>query len=85
MPAIEIPDTAPRKPCAECKAPLAMVYNPVTNRIIPVSLATGLSHFADCPNPARFSRKTRLRVAKGAMLRPAAEPKPAAVQGLMFE
>lgn len=40
---------------------LAMVVNPKTGKHVPVRVSTGESHFLDCPNPARFSRKAGRR------------------------
>lgn len=60
----EVPETAPRKKCEACGKRLALVTNPRTNRIVPVNVETGESHFTDCTDPARFSKTAQLAASK---------------------
>jgi hypothetical protein len=61
----EIPEAAPRQKCRECQAEIAFVKSHTgSGMYIPVRVSTGESHFADCPNPARFSRKAKLAAAR---------------------
>jgi hypothetical protein len=46
--------TGPR--CRGCGAPLRWLHNPVTGKLVPLSLITGENHFLDCPQAARFRR-----------------------------
>ena len=75
----EIPETAPRRQCRACKATIVILADPSTGRHQPVSVATRMTHFADCTDPARFRRRRHyepiLKVT----------PAPAGTQRSMFE
>ena len=75
----EIPETAPRRQCRACKATIVLLPDPSTGRLQPVSVATRMTHFADCTDPARFRRRRHAEP----IVKPA--PKPLATQRAMFE
>lgn len=57
----EAPTTGPNGErltrCRSCGALMYFRRNPATGKSTPVALATGESHFKDCPTPERFSKK----------------------------
>lgn len=51
------PNGEPLRRCRSCGALLYFRKNPATGKYTPVALATGESHYRDCPTPERFSKK----------------------------
>lgn len=48
-----------QKTCEACGALMAMVPGKKTGALVPVNLATGRSHFRDCPSATSFSLRAK--------------------------
>lgn len=54
MKVYDIPEGATFRPCRECRAPITFVQSE-KGKALPVT-RDGVSHYATCSNPKRFSR-----------------------------
>jgi len=53
------PNGEPLQTCRACGALMYFRRNPATGKYTPVALATGESHFKDCPEAKSFSKSSR--------------------------